>query len=156
MLSGGLFWRITWCAPWASRRRPTGHVHTPGGSFRLEGKVNWTRACRSIPMRRWCLPTDKAAADRHQERKNGISSVTYQTRDTRDSVDLWYSKHLGPEFSRHDAGENLFPKFFLTGGFRTRHRLSGATRPASRIVALSLNARGTSISLLSLDKAPGQ
>jgi hypothetical protein len=134
-----------------------GTIRTPGGSFRLERQGDIGPGLPVYPNAAMVLPTDKATAIAIEERKNGISTVTYQTRDTRDSVDLWYSKHLGPEFARHDAGEKPLPEVFLDARVSNSDIAFLAQRGRQvRIVALSLNARGTSISLLSLDKAPGQ
>jgi hypothetical protein len=132
-------------------------IRTPAGSFRVEKQNEVGPGLPVYPSAALVLPTDKAAAQAMQERSEGISSVTYQTRDTRNSVDEWYAKHLGAEFSRHDSGEKPLPEVFHDAHVSDSDIAFVAERGKQvRIVALSLNATGTSISLLSFDKKLGQ
>jgi hypothetical protein len=158
LLSGGLFLAnrmVRSMGLAAATSKDT--IRTPAGSFRLEKQNEVGPGLPVYPNASLVLPTEKAAALAIQERKNGISAVTYQTRDTRDSVDIWYSKHLGPEFARHDAGEKPLPEVFRDARVSDSDIAFLAERGRQvAIVALSLGARGTSISLLRFDKAPGQ
>ena len=103
------------------------------------------------------LPTEKAAAAAIQARKSGISSVTYQTPDTRDEVEEWYVKHLGPEFARHDGSEKPLPEIFRDVRVSDGDVAFLAERGRQvRIVSLSLSPKGTSISLFRFTKSTGQ
>jgi hypothetical protein len=132
-------------------------IRTPAGSFRVEKQNGVGPGLPVYPNSSMVLPNEKATALAIQERKSGISTVRYQTRDTRDSVDLWYSKHLGPEFARHDAGQQPLPEVFRDARVSGQDVAFLAERGNQvRIVALSLDGTGTSISLLRFDKSPGQ
>jgi hypothetical protein len=132
-------------------------IRTPAGTFRLERQNEAGPTLPVYPNATLVLPNEKATALAIQERKNGISGVTYETRDTRNSVDTWYSKNLGPEFARHDAGEKSLPEVSRDARVSDSDIVFLAERGRQvRIVALSLDATGTSISLLRFDKAPGQ
>jgi hypothetical protein len=132
-------------------------IRTPAGSFRLVKQNEIGPGLPVYPNSSLVLPTEKAAALAIQERNSGISAVTYHTRDTRDSVDIWYSKHLGPEFARHDAAEKPLPEVFRDTRVSDSAIAFLAQRGKQiRIVALSLDATGTSVSLLRFDRAPGQ
>jgi hypothetical protein len=134
-----------------------GTIRTPAGSFRLEKQGEVGPGLPVYPNAAMVLPTDKATSLAIEERRAGISTVTYQTRDTRGSVDLWYSQHLGPEFARHDSGEKPLPEVFRDARVSDSDIAFLAQRGRQvRIVALSLDATGTSISLLRFDKSPGQ
>ena len=132
-------------------------IRTPNGNFRLEKQNEAGPTLPVYPNATLVLPNEKTAALAMQERKQGITAVTYQTRDTRDSVDIWYSKNLGPEFARHDAGDKPLPEIFRDTHVSDSDIAYLAERGRQvRIVALTLDATGTSISLLRFDKASGQ
>jgi hypothetical protein len=132
-------------------------MHTPGGSFRLEKQNDVGPGLPVYPYTEMVLPTEKAAAAALQARKSGISSVTYQTTDARESVDEWYVKHLGPEFIRHDAGEKPVPDVFRDVRVSDGDVAFLAERGQQvRIVSLSLSPKGTSISLFRFTKSTGQ
>lgn len=132
-------------------------IHTPAGSFRLERQNEVGPGLPVYPNAAMVLPDQKSTAVAIEERKNGISTVTYRTRDTRDSVDLWYSKHLSGEFIRHDAGEKPLPEVLRNARVTDNDVAFVAERGKQvRVVTLSLHETGTSIALLSFDKSPGQ
>jgi hypothetical protein len=132
-------------------------IHTPAGSFRLERQNEVGPSMPVYPSAALVLPGENAAALALQERQEGISSVTYQTHDTRDSVDLWYANHLSAEFSRHDSGEKPLPEVFHDARVADTDIAFVAERGKQvRIIALSLDATGTSISLVSFDKKSAQ
>jgi hypothetical protein len=69
-------------------------------------------------------------------------------------VDSWYSKHLSPDFTRHDAGEKPLPDIFHDARVSDDDVAFVAERNQKvRIVALSLDSGGTKISLIRYDKA---
>lgn len=133
-------------------------IHTPAGNFHLEKQNEVGPGLPVYSNASLVLPSEKSAALAIEERNSGMNAVTYHTRDTRDSVDLWYSKHLSPEFARHDAGENPLPEVLREARVTDSDIAFLAQRGRQvRIVALSLDAAGgTSISLVGFDKAPGQ
>jgi hypothetical protein len=158
MLIGGLFLankRVRSVGLSAAISRDT--VHTPKGSFRYERQAEVGPSMPVYPTAALVLPSDKAASEAIKESQQGIRSVTYQTHDTRDAVDVWYSKHLSAEYSRHDAGEKPLPEVFHEGRVADSDIAFVAERGKQvRIVALSIDATGTSISLVSFDKKLGQ
>lgn len=133
-------------------------IHTPAGNFHLEKQNEVGPGLPVYSNASLVLPSEKSAALAIQRRNSGMNAVTYHTRDTRDSVDLWYSKHLSVEFARHDAGETPLPDV-LREGRVTEGEISFLAQRGRqvRIVSLSLdNTGGTFISLVRFDKAPGQ
>jgi hypothetical protein len=133
-------------------------IRTPAGNLHLEKQNDVGPGLPVYSNASLVLPSDKSAAIAIQERNSGIASVTYHTRDTRDSVDLWYSKHLSAEFARHDAGESPLPEVLRDGRVSQSDISFLAQRGRQvRIVSLSLDTTGgTFISLVRFDKSPGQ
>ena len=132
-------------------------IRTPAGSFRIEKQNDVGPGLPVYPNTEMVLPTEKATAIALQARKSGISSVTYQTPDTRDEVEEWYVKHLGPEFTRHDAGEKSLPEIFRDVRISDSDVAFLAERGRQvRVVSLSLSPKGTSISLFRFTKSTGQ
>lgn len=158
LLAGGLFLAnkmVSTAGLTVSTSRDT--VHTPAGSFRLERLGEAGPTMPVYPDAALVLPGGKAAGRALQERQEGITSVTYQSHDPRDMVDSWYAKHLTAEFSRHDAGEKPLPEVFHDARVADTDIAFVAERGKQlRIIALSLDASGTSISLVSFDKKSGQ
>ena len=69
-------------------------------------------------------------------------------------MDEWYSKHLSPEFTRHDAGDRPVPAIFTDTRVPDSDIAFVAEREQMiRIVALSLDSGGTKISLIRFSKA---
>jgi hypothetical protein len=132
-------------------------IRTPGGSFRLQKQNEAGPTLAIYPNAILVLPDEKAAVIALQQRQMGMSAVTYETRDTRESVDIWYSKNLSPEFARHEAGEKPLPEALKEARVSENDTAFLAERGRQvRIVSLSLTRAGTSISLIRFDKAPGQ
>lgn len=158
MLIGGLFLAnkmVRSVGLAAATSRDT--VHTPRGSLRYERQSDVGPSMPVYPTAALVLPSDKAATEAIKERNEGISSATYQTHDSRDMVDLWYSKHLTAEFSRHDAGEKPLPDVFHDARVADSDIAFVAQRGKQvRIVALAIDATGTSVTLIGFDKKPGQ
>lgn len=128
-------------------------VRTPGGTFRLEKETEVGPGLPLYPRSSLIVPDDQAAMAAIKQAQNGFNTSTYHTTDSRDAVDSWYSKHLSPEFTRHDAGEKPAPEIFSDA------RVSGddiafmAERDQMvRIVALSFDSGGTKISLIRFEK----
>ena len=89
-----------------------------------------------------------------QQAQSGIETVTYHTTDVRDYVDEWYTKHLSPEFTRHNEGDKLAPEIFGDARVSDSDVTFVAERDQMvRIVALSLDSGGTKISLIRLKKS---
>lgn len=132
-------------------------IHTPGGSYRIEKQNDVGPGLPVYPNTEMVLPTEKAAAAALQARKSGITSVTYQTPDTRDEVQDWYVKHLGPEFTRHEGDEKPLPDIFRDVRVSDTDVAFLAERGRQvRIVSLSLSPKGTSISLFRFTKSTAQ
>jgi hypothetical protein len=137
----------------SSNHRQT--VHTPAGSFRLEKETEVGPGLPVYPHGSMELPSGSGAANAVKEAKNGVYLVVYHTNDTRDFVDDWYMKHLGPEFLRHDAGEkppsDIFKDIYVAD---SDIAFSAERGQQVRVVALSQDAAGTKISLIRMDQ-PG-
>lgn len=129
-------------------------VRTPAGSFRIEKDVLTGPGLPVYPRASLIVPGESSATTAMQEAKNGIETATYYTTDTREFVDSWYSKHLSPDFTRHDAGEKPLPDIFHDARVAEDDVAFVAERNQKvRIVALSLDSAGTKISLIRYDKA---
>lgn len=130
---------------------------TPGGSFRLEKENAVGPGLPVYPHSSLIVPGETQAAQALQNSRKGIEEVNYHTTDTRDSVDEWYVKHLSNEFQRHDAGEKPLSEVFQNTRVSDSDIAFLAQRGQQvRIVALSLDASGTKIALIRLDKPPEQ
>ena len=125
---------------------------TPGGSFRLEKESAVGPGLPLYPHASLIVPGESGAGEAAQNAKNGIEEVKYHSTDTRESVDGWYAKHLGGEFVRHDAREKPLPDVFQNVRVSDSDIAFVAERGQQvRIVALSLDAGGTKISLIRYD-----
>jgi len=128
-------------------------VRTPLGSFRLEKESAVGPGMPLYPHASLIVPGEEASAQAIQNAKIGVDAVNYHSPDLRDTIDAWYSKHLGPEFQRHDAGETPLPEIFHDARVSDKDIAFVAERGQQvRIVALSLDASGTKITLIRFDK----
>lgn len=126
---------------------------SPGGSFRLEKESAVGPGLPLYPHASLLVPDESGAVEAMQNAKKGIEEVKYHTSDTRDSVDGWYAKHLSSEFQRHDAGEKPQPEIFQNVQVADSDIAFVAERGQQvRIVTLSLDAGGTKIALIRLNK----
>jgi len=130
-----------------------GTLRVPGGAMRLQKESEMGPGLPVFPGATLVLPSEAATKETLQEARNGQSTVTYRAADSRAVIDNWYTSHLGPEFTRHEAGEN--PQANV---LRELHVLDAdiafvAERNRQvRVVALSLDSDGTKISLIRLDR----
>jgi len=158
LLSGGLFMasRMVHSVELsAATNKDT--IRTPAGSYRMERQNEAGPTLPIYPNAILVLPDERAAVIALQQRQMGISAVTYETHDTRESVEVWYSKNLSPEFAHHDAGEKPLPEELKEARVKENDTAFLAERGRQvRIVSLSLAPGGTSISLIRFDKAPEQ
>lgn len=158
LLGGGLFMAsrmVHTVGLSAATNRDT--IRTPAGSFRMEKQNQAGPTLPIYPNAILVLPDQKAAVVALQQQQMGISAVTYETHDTRESVDIWYSKNLSPEFAHHDAGEKPLLGVLKQARVSENDTAFLAERGRQvRIVSLSLAPTGTSISLVRFDKAPEQ
>jgi hypothetical protein len=130
-------------------------VHTATGSFRLQKQDQVGPGLPVYPHASLELPEASGTAAAFKEAEQGVNVVLYRTRDTRDSVDSWYSQHLSPEFTRHDVGTNPPPAIFKKSEVSGSDIVFVAERGLQkRMVALSMEENGTKISLIRVDKAP--
>jgi len=130
-------------------------MHTPIGSYRLERESSVGPAMPLYPHAFLIVPGEDASAQAIQNAKLGVDAVVYYSPDLRDTIDAWYSKHLAPEFRRHDAGETPLPAILRDARVSDQNIAFVAERGVQvRIVALSLDASGTKITLIRFDKPP--
>lgn len=128
-------------------------MHTPVGSYRLEKESAVGPGMPLYPHAFLIVPGEDNAAQAIHNAKIGVDAVNYHSADLRDTVDAWYSKHLGPEFQRHDAGETPTPSIYQDLPVSDKDIAFVAQRGLQvRIVALSLDATGTKITLIRFDK----
>jgi hypothetical protein len=129
-------------------------IKTPGGTFRLEQEGQVGPGLPVYPRASLIVPDDETAAAAIKQAQKGIEVSAYQSSDTRDYIDGWYSKHLSPEFTRHDPGEKLDGSFFADAHISDSDVVFLAQRDEKvRVVALSVDASGTKISLIRFNKA---
>jgi hypothetical protein len=155
LLGGGLFMagRVVRSMGLAAST-PKDTVKTPIGSFRMEKADQVGPGLPVYPRSSLELPGENAAAEAIKDRQVGRDSSFYHTTDTRDAVDSWYSKHLSPQFTRHDAGEKPMPDVFQKAGVAETDIVFVAEHgPQARIVALSEDSGGTKISLIHFEGA---
>jgi len=130
-----------------------GTVRTPAGGFRLEKETEVGPGLPIYPRSSLLVPDDNEAAASIKQAQSGIETSTYHTTDTREFVDSWYTKHLSPEFTRRDAGDQSVPAFFKDARVSENDIAFVAERDQMvRIVALSLDSGGTKISLVRFSK----
>jgi hypothetical protein len=155
LLGGGLFMagRVVRSMGLAAST-PKDTVKTPIGSFRMEKADQVGPGLPVYPRSSLELPGENAAAQAIKDRQAGRDSAFYHTTDTRDAVDSWYSKHLSPQFTRHDAGEKPMPDVFQKASVAETDVVFVAEHgPQVRIVVLSEDSGGTKISLIHFEGA---
>jgi hypothetical protein len=127
-------------------------LRVPGGSLRLQKESQMGPGLPVFPGATLVLPDENATKETLKQARSGVSTVLYHTADSRAVVDNWYASHLGPEFARHDAGENPLPAIFRDARVSDSDIAFVAERNRQvRIVALSLDSEGTKISLVRSD-----
>jgi hypothetical protein len=132
---------------------PKDTIKTPVGSFRLQKMDQEGPGLPVYPRSSLELPGESAAGEAIKDNQNGMSSAFYHTADTRDSVDGWYSKHLSPQFTRHEAGEKPAPDIFHDARLAESDVVFIAEHGQQvRLVGLSVDPTGTKISLIHFDK----
>lgn len=154
LLAGGLFIasRVVRSMGLASAS-PRDTVRTPAGSFRVEKDTLAGPGLPVYPRASLIVPGESSATTDMKQAEIGIETSTYHTTDSREFVDEWYSKHLSPDFTRHDAGQKPLPDILLDARVSEEDVAFVAERNQKvRIVALSLDSGGTKISLLRYDK----
>jgi hypothetical protein len=128
-------------------------LQVPGGALRLQKESQMGPGLPAYPGATLVLPNEESTKETLKQAQGGVSTVTYHTADSRAVVDNWYKSHLGPEFTRHDAGENPLPEIFHDTRVSDSDTAFVAERKTQvRIVALSLDSEGTKISLIRLDR----
>lgn len=154
LLAGGLFVasRVVRSMGLASAS-PRDTVRTPAGSFRVEKDTLAGPGLPVYPRASLIVPGESSATDGMKEAQSGMETSVYHTTDSREFVDDWYSKHLSPDFTRHDAGQKPLPDIFHDARVSEDDVAFVAERNQKvRIVALSLDSGGTKISLMRYDK----
>jgi hypothetical protein len=154
LLGGGLFLagRVVRSVGMSASAGPN-VVRTPAGGLRVEREKEVGPGIPMYPHASLVIPGDREAAQAAKDAENSTTRVIYLTTDPRDLVDQWYQDHLAKDFQRHEAGETPQPDVFRDA------RVSGdditflAERENhTRIVALTMDAAGTRITLIRIDK----
>jgi hypothetical protein len=129
-------------------------IKTPGGNFKLEKPDQVGPGLPVYPRGSLELPGDNVTAA-IKDMQSGEETVTYHTADTREFVDEWYSKHLSPEYTRHDAAEKPQPEIFREAHVSDTDVVFVAERgDMVRIVDLATDATGTKIALVRINRTP--
>lgn len=129
-------------------------VRTAAGSFRVEKDTLSGPGLPVYPRASLIVPGENSAATAIKEAENGIETSTYYTTDSREFVESWYSEHLSPDFTHHNAGEKPQPEILQNAPVSGDDITFAAERNQKvRIVALSIDSGGTRISLIRFDKA---
>jgi hypothetical protein len=151
MMGGGLFLasRLVRAMGLAAATKTKDTVHTPVGNFRLEKEDQIGPGLPVYPRSSLELPGDDATGEALRQAQNGVVTAVYHTVDARDFVDRWYGEHLSPEFTRHDPEEKPRPELFREVRVSETDIAFLAERAGQvRIVSLSTDATGTTISLI--------
>jgi len=132
-------------------------IRTPGGAFRLQKETAVGPGLPVYPRSSLIVPDDNTAAAAIKEAQKGIEVSAYHSSDTRDFVDSWYTSHLSPEFTRHDAGGKREGSVYIDAHLSDNDIVFVAEREQMvRVVTLSIDSSGTKISLIRFDKSsPG-
>jgi hypothetical protein len=129
-------------------------IRTPNGTFRVEQQTEVGPGMPISPRSSLIVPDDRAAVAAAQQAQAGIETSTYHTSDTRDFVDGWYSKHLSPQFTRHEAGDKTASAIYSDVHISEDDIAFVAEREKIvRIVSLSLDSGGTKILLIRFSKS---
>src|SRR5579863_10199678 len=129
-------------------------VRTPGGTFRLEKETEVGPGLPVYPRASLVVPDDDAAAAAIKQAQTGIETSIYHTTDLREFVDSWYTGHLSPEFTRHNAGDEAVPAMASDVRVSPEDILFVAERDQMvRIVSLTQDSGGTKISLTRFNKS---
>jgi hypothetical protein len=155
LLGGGLFMagRVVRSMGLAAST-PKDTVKTPVGSFRLQKAGQVGPGLPVYPRSSLELPGENAAAEAIKDREAGRNNVFYHTTDAREAVDSWYSQHLSPQFTRHDASEKPMLEILQKARVAETDIVFVAEHGSqARIVALSEDSGGTKISLIHFENA---
>jgi hypothetical protein len=77
-----------------------------------------------------------------------VLTATYHSNDSRDFIINWYAERLGPEFVRHEPGDNPLPDVFREAQIGNADiTFLGQRGDQVRIVALAQDSTGTKIIL---------
>ena len=124
-------------------------IRTHGGTFRLEKETEVGPGLPVYPRSSLIVPDDNDAAAAMKQAQSGIETSLYHTTDVRDYVDNWYTGHLSPEYTRHNPGDKTFREALSVARVSDGDITFVAEREQMvRIVALSQDAGGTTISLI--------
>lgn len=126
----------------------------PHGRLRLENQNQVGPGLPVYPNSSLELPDNQSASAGIRDARQGIEIAKYHSPDLRDAVESWYREHLGTEFLRHGAEEQPGPPEFKQAHVTDSDVAFVAQRGEQiRIVALSQDDNGTTISLVSINKA---
>lgn len=128
-------------------------IRTPTGTLRVQQPTDVGPGLPIYPRSSLVIPDEQAAVTVGKQAQNGIETSFYHTSDTREFVDDWYSKHLSPEFTRHDASDKSAAETYKDVYSSDGDIAFVAEREQMvRVVALSLDSGGTKIVLIRFRK----
>jgi hypothetical protein len=155
LLSGGLFLasRVVRSLGLSASIADKDTLRVPGGSLRLQKESEMGPGLPVFPGAMLVLPDEQTTKEDLKQADSGLSKVVYHAADSRAVVDNWYAGHLGPEFTRHDAGEDPLPETLRDARVSASDIAFVAERGRQvRIVELALDYEGTKISLARFDR----
>lgn len=126
----------------------------PHGKLRLERPNQAGPGLPVYPSSSLEMPDNSAVSDEIRDAQTGVEISKYHSTDARATIDFWYRDHLGPEFVRHEAGEQPRPDIFRESHVAdTDIAFVAQRRGQTRIIALSMDENGTTISLVRMGQA---
>jgi hypothetical protein len=130
-------------------------VRTPLGDYRFEKASAVGPGLPVYPQSTLVMPGREAARVPANDGQPQVVASTYHSNSSRDYIINWYLEHLSPEFVRQDSGPKTLPE-----AFRNSHisdddvTFVGERGDQFRVVSLSSDDSGTTITLMRSSKAP--
>lgn len=127
----------------------------PHGKLRLEKPDQIGPGLPVYPTASMEMPDNSAQTLKDVE--TGVDVAHYHSPDYRGAVDLWYHDHLGSEFNRYDATQQVIPEELRDPHVGDSDLFYVAERGGQKgLVVLRMDDNGTTISLIRISKTePG-
>lgn len=128
-------------------------VRTSSGSYQLERPDKFGPALPAYPRATLELPSVSDTAIAIRQAQQGVSVSTYQTTDTHEFVESWYTQHLSPEFKRREVGDKTLAAVLKDAQVADNDTVFVAEKGTrTRVLALTENEGGTRIELIRIEK----
>ena len=132
-------------------------VRSPLGDYRVEKAQEVGPGLPVYPQSSLVLPGGAPAHLPAKANQPQVVTSTYHTNSSREYVANWYLGHLSPEFVRQDPGPKNLPEVFQESPVTESDVIFvGERGDQVRLVCLTTDDMGTTISLLRSAKQPSQ